>query len=161
MATTKSADDETALAEGMWRATDLLQAYLSEDPVRVLAGLEGLNVEQLTHTLGWQIVDHDILFEDLGEPSMSASLLDQVAALAPLECEFMMTTAVRRAVAAGTGLIAGGLDEFPLDAQIHALTVLVAVMLLRAHGRDEALRFVAASAADFVRRGHPRPYPAP
>ncbi|MFJ3674044.1 hypothetical protein ACIPSE_47175 [Streptomyces sp. NPDC090106] len=161
MATTGAGDDEAAAAEGMWRATDLLWAYLTEDRDRVRSGLEGLGRDQLAHTLGWQVLDHDMVFEDLGEPSMSVAVLDQVAALAPLECELTMTTAVRKAVVAGTGLMAGGLDDFPLDAQVHALTVLMAVLLLEAHGRHGALGFVAGSAEDFVRRGHPRPYPAP
>ncbi|MFJ4790831.1 hypothetical protein [Streptomyces sp. NPDC088794] len=156
-----AADEQAALAEGMWRATDLLWAYLTEDRARVRTGLEGLDDHQLEHTLAWQARDHDWLFDDLGEPSMSVPLLDTVAALAPVDCEFMMTTAVRKGVAAGTGLASSGLEDFPTAAQIHALTVCMAVMLLEAHGRPSALEFVAAPADDYVRRGHPRPYPAP
>ncbi|MFJ8936427.1 hypothetical protein ACIRL0_12035 [Streptomyces sp. NPDC102365] len=55
----------------------------------------------------------------------------------------MMTTAVRKGVAAGTGLASSGLGDFPTTAQIHALTVCMAVMLLEAHGRHGALEFVA------------------
>ncbi|MFF7764278.1 hypothetical protein [Streptomyces griseorubiginosus] len=160
MAVTGAADEEATPVEGMWRATDLLWAYLAEDQTRVRAGLEGLDREQLAHTLGWQALDHDMLFADLGEPSMSVPLLDAVAALAPVECEFMMMTAVRGAAAANTGLMSSGLEDFPMAAQIHALTVCMAVMLMEAHGRHGALKFVAASADDYVRRGHPRPYPA-
>ncbi|WP_043686610.1 hypothetical protein [Streptomyces xylophagus] len=156
-----TADEQAALAEGMWRATDLMWAYLTEDRTRVSAGLEGLDSDQLAHTLAWQARDHDWLFDDLGEPSMSVPLLDTVAALAPVDCEFMMTTAVRKGVAAGTGLASSGLADFPPAAQIHALTVCMAVMLLEAHGRQGALEFAAASADNYVRRGHPRPYPTP
>lgn len=156
-----AAEEQAALAEGMWRATDLLWAYLTEDRPQVRAGLESLGSEQLVHTLAWQARDHDWLFEDLGEPSMSVPLLDTVAALAPVDCEFMMTTAVRHGVAAGTGLVSSGLADFPTTAQIHALTVCMAVMLLEAYGRQRALEFVAASADNYVRRGHPRPYPTP
>ncbi|MFE9769447.1 hypothetical protein ACFYPC_33845 [Streptomyces sp. NPDC005808] len=156
-----AADEQAALTEGMWRATDLMWAYLTEDRTRVRAGLEGLGSDQLAHTLAWQARDHDWLFDDLGEPSMSVPLLDTVAALAPVDCEFMMTTAVRKGVAAGTGLASSGLGDFPTTARIHALTVCMAVMLLEAHGRQGALRFVVASADNYVRRGHPRPYPAP
>jgi hypothetical protein len=156
-----AADVRAALAEGMWRATDLMWAYLTEDRTRVRAGLEGLDSDQLAHTLAWQARDHDWLFDDLGEPSMSVPLLDTVAALAPVDCEFMMTTAVRKGVAAGTGLASSGLEDFPTTAQIHALTVCMAVMLLEAHGRQGALEFVTESAENYVRCGHPRPYPAP
>ncbi|WP_420313288.1 hypothetical protein ACOB87_44110 [Streptomyces sp. YS-B37] len=156
-----TADERAALAEGMWRATDLLGAYLAEDRTQVRAGLDGLDSDQLAHTLAWQARDHDWLFDDLGEPSMSVPLLDTVAALAPVDCEFMMTTAVRKGVAAGTGLASSGLGDFPTAAQIHALTVCMAVMLLEAHGRQGALEFVAASADNYVRHGHPRPYPTP
>ncbi|WP_328743755.1 hypothetical protein OHT57_00220 [Streptomyces sp. NBC_00285] len=92
---------------------------------------------------------------------MSAPLPDTVAALTPVDCEFMMTTAVRKSVAADTGLAPSGLGDFPTTAQIHAHTVCMAVMLLEAHGRQGTLGFTAASANDFVRRGHPHPYPAP
>ncbi|MEW2570228.1 hypothetical protein [Streptomyces sp. NPDC047070] len=156
-----AADEQAALAEGMWRATDLMWAYLAEDRTQVRAGLEGLDSDHLAHTLAWQARDHDWLFDDLGEPSMSVPLLDAVAALAPVDCEFMMTTAVRKGVAAGTGLAYSGLGDFPTAAQIHALTVCMAVMLLEAHGRQGALGFVAASAENYVRRGHPRLYPTP
>ncbi|MFI1726467.1 hypothetical protein [Streptomyces sp. NPDC020489] len=161
MAVTGAADEETALVEGMWRATDLLWAYLAADQTRVRAGLEGLDSDQLAHTLAWQALDHDMLLDNFKEPSMSVPLLDTVAALAPVDCEFMITTAVRKAAAANTGLASSGLEDFPMATQIHALTVCMAVMLLEAHGHHGALRFVGASADHYVRRGHPRPYPTP
>ncbi|MFI9833795.1 hypothetical protein ACIHIX_39620 [Streptomyces sp. NPDC051913] len=159
MAAMGAAGDEAAVAEGMWRATDLTRAYLDQDRVRVGACLDGLDSVQVEHLLVWQVLEHDMLFDDLGEPSMSVRVLDEVSALAPVDCEFVMTTAVREAVAAGTGL-SSRLQEFAVAAQVHALTVCMVVMLLEAHGRHGALEFVAASAEDFVRRGFPRPYPA-
>ncbi|MFJ9634703.1 hypothetical protein ACIRU8_44140 [Streptomyces sp. NPDC101175] len=84
------------LVEGMWRATDLLWAYLTEDATRVRAGLDGLNGDQLEHTLCWRVLDHDKLFGDLGEPSMSVPLLDTVAALAPVESELGIALLVGR-----------------------------------------------------------------
>ncbi|MDN3029316.1 hypothetical protein [Streptomyces sp. S.PB5] len=59
---------------------------------------------QVEHLLAWQVLEHDMLFGGLREPSKSVPVLDAVAALAPADCEFVMTTAVREAVAAGTGL---------------------------------------------------------
>lgn len=161
MAALWAADEQAAVVEGMWRATDLTWAYLTEDQTQVRASLEGLDSDQLAHTLAWQSLDHDMLFDDLGDPSMSVPLLDAVAALAPLDCEFMMTTAVRKAAAAGTGLVSSGLETFPTSAQIHALTVCMSVMLLEAHGRHGAQEFVTTSVDNYVRRGHPHPYPRP
>ncbi|WP_166682813.1 hypothetical protein [Streptomyces aquilus] len=100
-------------------------------------------------------------FGDLGELSMPVPVpvpvLDAVATLAPVDCEFVMTTAEREGVTADTGL-SGWLVKSPMAAQIHALTVCTVLMLL-AHGRYGALAFVTASAEDYVRRGFPRLYP--
>lgn len=97
-----------------------------------------------------------MLSGDPGEPSMSVRVLDAVAALAPVDCEFVMTTAVREEGAAGTGLTSRP-EKIPGAAQIDALTVCTVVMLLQAHGRHGGLEFVAASAKDCVRQGFPRP----
>ncbi|MFI8535036.1 hypothetical protein ACIGMX_32930 [Streptomyces aquilus] len=90
---------------------------------------------------------------------MPVPVLDAVATLAPVDCEFVMTTAEREGVTADTGL-SGWLEKSPMAAQIHALTVCMVLMLLEAHGRYGALAFVTASAEDYVRRGFPRLYPS-
>jgi hypothetical protein len=153
-----AAGDQASVVEGMWRATDLTRAYLTEDRAGVEACLQGLDALQMEHLLAWQVLEHDMLFGDLGEPSMSVPVLDAVAAVAPADCEFVMTMAVREAIAAGTGL-SGRLETFAMPAQIHTLSVCMAVMLLEAHGRQGALQFVDAAAEDYARRGFPRPYP--
>lgn len=79
-----SKPDDPYLIEAIWRAADLTRAYLVRNRAQVAACLSGLDANQMERVLAWLILDHDALFDDLGEPSMSVRELDAVVALAPL-----------------------------------------------------------------------------
>ena len=145
--------------DAMWRATDLTRAYLARERAVVEGVLAGVDADVLDGVLAWLILDHDDLFEELGEPSMRVRGLDAVAAMAPAEAEFAVTTAVRRVASGESGLLAAvkGLDR-RVD-HIHAVAICTAVMLLEAVGRTDALRKLDEYTVEYVRRGHPRPYP--
>ncbi|MDX3855608.1 hypothetical protein [Streptomyces sp. AK02-01A] len=141
--------------DAMWRAADLTRAYLARD--RVAACIAGLDIDRLEGVLVWLILDHDALFDELGEPSMGMSEADALAALAPAEVEFATTTALRRVVKKETGL-ARAVEGLALLDQIHTVAICTAAMLLEAHGRARALEHLDGKTAEYNRMGHLRPY---
>ncbi|MFD9598598.1 hypothetical protein ACFWA9_38350 [Kitasatospora sp. NPDC059973] len=151
-------DDQ--LVDATWRAADLTRAYLMRDRAAVESCLAGLDADRLEWVLAWLVLDHDALFTELGEPSMGVGSLDVVAALAPLEVEFAVTTAVHR-VASGESGLGTAIAGLALPEQIHAITVSTAVMLLEALGLAGALDRIDQQARQCVNAGHPRPYPTP
>ncbi|MET7344639.1 hypothetical protein [Streptomyces sp. NPDC005547] len=152
--------DDPLLVEAIWRAGDLTRAYLVQDCEQVSACLTGLDTAVLDRVLAWLALDHDKLFGDLGEPAMSLRELDEAAALAPLEVELAVTTAVRRVATGETGLTGAVEALAPLD-RIHAVAICTTVLQLEAYGRDEALAQLDVAAARCERMGHHRPYPNP
>ncbi|WP_331763061.1 hypothetical protein OHA19_42255 (plasmid) [Streptomyces sp. NBC_00012] len=76
--------------------SDLTRAHLAGNRDRVAACIAGLGTDRLERVLAWIILDHDALFDELGEPSMGMSEVDALAASAPEEVEFATTTALRR-----------------------------------------------------------------
>ncbi|MFE4664537.1 hypothetical protein ACFRI7_11775 [Streptomyces sp. NPDC056716] len=149
--------DDPWLIDAIWRAVDLKRAYLIPDRVQVAACLAGLDSSRLERVLTWLVLDHDILFCDLGEPSMSVRELDSVAALAPLETELAMMTAVRRVAAKETGLT-GAVEGLALLDRVHAIAICTAVMLLEARGRTAALVWLDGETVRYEQMGYPRPY---
>ncbi|WP_406186189.1 hypothetical protein [Streptomyces sp. NBC_01006] len=149
--------DDPWLIDAIWRAADLTRAYLVQDRVQVATCLAGLDTSQLERVLTWLILDHDALFGALGEPSMSVRELDAVAALAPLETELAMTTAVRRVATKETGLTGAVEGLAPLD-RVHAIATCTAVMLLEARGRTTAVAQLDAETVRYEQMGYPRPY---
>ncbi|WP_445520931.1 hypothetical protein [Streptomyces sp. NEAU-174] len=149
--------DDPRLIDAMWRAADLTRAYLVQDRVQVATCLTGLDTSRLERVLAWLILEHDRLFGELGEPSMAVRELDAVAALAPLETELAMMTAVRRVATEETGLTAAVEGLEPLD-RIHAIAICTAVMLLEARGRTTALKQLDAETVRYEQMGYPRPY---
>ncbi|WP_018569208.1 hypothetical protein [Streptomyces sp. PsTaAH-124] len=147
------------LVETIWRAADLTRAYLAQDRARVAACLVGLDSGLLDRVHDWLILDHDQLFQQLGEPTMTVSRLKATAALAPAEIEFATSTAIHRVAAGETGL-ALALESLGQLDRIHALTVCMAVMLLDAYGRGGALAEIDEMTAGYEERGFLRPYPA-
>ncbi|GAU70698.1 hypothetical protein SSP35_22_00010, partial [Streptomyces sp. NBRC 110611] len=93
----------------------------------------------------------------LGEPSMSVRELDAVAALAPLETELAMMTAVRRVATKEMGPTGAVEGLAPLD-RVHAIAICTAVMLLEARGRTTALKQLDAETVRYEQMGYPRPY---
>uniref|UniRef100_A0AAU2K008 DUF664 domain-containing protein n=1 Tax=Streptomyces sp. NBC_00049 TaxID=2903617 RepID=A0AAU2K008_9ACTN len=150
--------EDSWLVDAIWRATDLTRAYLSQNRIQVETCLAGLGTGRLERVLAWLVLEHDELFERLGEPSMAVRDLDVVAALSPVENEFATAVAVRRVAAQETGLTAA-LGDLALPDQVHAVTVCTVVMALEALGRVRALEEVDAKAVEYERMGHPRPYP--
>lgn len=149
--------DDPWLVDAMWRATDLTRAYLTPDRARVAACLTELAGDRLDRVLVWLILDHDALFDRLGEPSMAVREIDAVAALAPMEVEFATTTAVCR-VAAKEARLAQAVEGLaPLD-RVHAVAICTVVMLLDALGRTTALEQLDEETVKYERMGHPRPY---
>ncbi|MFD7667813.1 hypothetical protein [Streptomyces sp. NPDC059788] len=151
------ADDDPWMVDAVWRASDLTRAYLTQDRARVAGCLAGLDTGRLERVLVWLVLEHDELFDRLGEPSMAVREIDAVAALAPVETELAMTTAVRRVAAKEAGLTRAVARLPPLD-QIHAIAICTVVMLLEALGRSRALDQLDAETAHYERMGHPRPY---
>ncbi|MEV0226228.1 hypothetical protein [Streptomyces sp. NPDC050704] len=143
--------------EAMWRAADLTRAYLAQDPARVADCLTGLDTEWLERALCWLVLDHDALFDELGEPSLTVRVIDAVAALAPAENEFAATTAVRRVAAKETGLT-HAVEGLALLDQIHTIAICTVVMMLEALGHTLAVEQLDARTVDYERRGYPRPY---
>ncbi|MEU1129544.1 hypothetical protein ABZ383_06705 [Streptomyces sp. NPDC005900] len=152
--------EDLPLVHAMWRAADLTRAYLSHDRGQVARCLAGLDIPQLERVLTWLILDHDALFGELGEPSMSVRELDGMGALAPLETELAVMTAVRRVATGEMGLTEAVESLVPLD-RVHALAICTAVMLLEARGRSAALESLDATTARYGQMGYPRPSTAP
>lgn len=150
-------EPDAQTVESMWRAADLTRAYLAQDRAVVQECLAGVDTDALDHVLAWLSLDHDALFDDLGEPSMSVREIDALAALAPLDAEIAVTTTVHRVASGETGLLAA-LEDLGRRDQIHAVAICTAVMLLEAVGRADALKMLDEDTAEYVRRGHPRPY---
>lgn len=141
----------------MWRAIDLTRAYLAQDRAQVEACLTGLDADRLELVLAWLILNHDELFDRLGEPFMAMREIDAVAALAPLETELAITTAVRRVATKETGLLRAVEGLAPLG-RIHTIATCTVVMLLGAFGRANALEQIDEDAVEYERKGYPRPY---
>ncbi|AWZ08362.1 MULTISPECIES: hypothetical protein [unclassified Streptomyces] len=154
---TESADPW--MVDAVWRATDLTRAYLSQNRLQVEACLSGLDTGRLERVRAWLVLEHDELFDRLGEPTMAVRHLDVVAALSPMENELATSVAVRRVAAQETRLTAA-LGDLALPDQVHAVAVCTTVMALQALGRVRALEEVDAKAVEYERLGHPRPYPA-
>ncbi|CQR61811.1 hypothetical protein [Streptomyces leeuwenhoekii] len=151
--------EDPRLIHAMWQALDLTRAYLSQDRVQVARCLAGLDISQLERVLTWLILDHDALFDELGQPPMLMRELGRMGALAPLETELAMMTAVRR-VATGEGLTEAVEGLVPLD-RVHAIAICTAVMLLEARGRSAALESLDAATMRYKQMGYPRPSTAP
>lgn len=98
--------DDPWLVDAMWRATDLTRAYLSQNRAHIEGCLADLDFGRMERVLAWLVLDHDELFDRLGEPSMAVREIDAVAALSPMENEFATTSAVRRVALRETGLTA-------------------------------------------------------
>lgn len=122
------------------------------------SGLVGLDDARLECVLAWVTVHHDELFEGLEEPSLTVREIETVAALAPVEVEFAVTTAVRRVAAGGVGL-GRAISGLALLDGIHALAVCTVVMSLEAFGRTQALAMVDTEIAELEGSGRVRPYP--
>ncbi|MEV6730684.1 hypothetical protein [Streptomyces sp. NPDC051364] len=75
--------DDPWLVDAMWRATDLTRAYLSQNRAHVERCLADLDTGRMERVLAWLVLDHDELFDRLGEPSMAVREIDAVAALSP------------------------------------------------------------------------------
>ncbi|OSZ59272.1 hypothetical protein OQI_17045 [Streptomyces pharetrae CZA14] len=149
--------DDPWLIDAIWRAADLTRAYLVQDRIQVATCLTGLDTTRLERVLTWLILEHDALFDALGEPSMSVRELDAAAALAPLETELAMMTAVRRVATKEMGLTGAVEGLAPLD-RVHAIAICTAVMLLEARGRTTALEQLDAETVRYQQMGYPRPY---
>ncbi|MFD8978616.1 hypothetical protein [Streptomyces sp. NPDC059564] len=150
--------DDPWLIDAIWRATDLTRAYLSQNRAQVAECVAGLDTNRIERVLAWLVLEHDELFDRLGEPSMAVREIDAMAALSPMENEFETTSAVRRVALRQTGLTAA-VGDLALPDQVHAISVCTAVMALEALGRVRALEEVDAKAAEYERMGYPRPYP--
>ncbi|MFC8450227.1 hypothetical protein [Kitasatospora sp. NPDC057223] len=144
--------------DAICRAADLTRAYLARERAVVEGLLAGVDGGVLDGVLAWLVLDHDDLFAELGEPSMPVRGFDAVAALAPAESQFAVTTAVRRVASGDAGLAAVVEELGRREDQAHAVAICTTVMLLEAVGRTEALRILDEDTAQYIRRGHPRPY---
>ncbi|AEW92990.1 MULTISPECIES: hypothetical protein [Streptomycetaceae] len=149
--------DDPQLIEVMWRATDLTRAYLAQDRTSVTACVADLDTERLERILVWLILDHDNIFDNLGEPSMEVREIDAVAALAPPEIELATTMAMRRVAAGEMGLGRAVESLAPLG-RVHAITICTVVMMLDALGRTTAVELLDHAIAEFERTGYARPY---
>jgi hypothetical protein len=144
------------LADFIWHAADLARAYLAQDRAHAAARLMGLDTSRLELVLAWLVLDHDAHFDELGEPSMSVRELDEEAALAPVETELAMMTALRR-IGAKELRLTRAVEGPALSDRVHAVAICTVVMLLEAFGRIAALDRVADAAARYERMGYPRP----
>lgn len=149
--------DDPWLVDAMWRAADLTRAYLCQDRAQVADRLKDLDTDRLERVLVWLGLDHERLFDELGEPSMAVRAIYEVAALAPPEIEFATTTAVRQ-VAAKESTLLQALEGLALLEQIHAIAINTVVMLLDTCGRTRALELLDEEALEYERKGHPRLY---
>ncbi|MFC8449143.1 hypothetical protein [Kitasatospora sp. NPDC057223] len=150
--------EDRATVDAMWRAADLTRAYLAEDRAMVEKILAEVDTDALDSILAWLIISHDELFDGLGEPSLSVRGFEAVAALAPPESEFAVTTAVRQVASGEIGLHAAVEDLGRREDQIHAVAICSTTMLLEAVSRTDALQMLDKDTAEYVRKGHPRPY---
>ncbi|MEU2721857.1 hypothetical protein [Streptomyces smyrnaeus] len=92
-------------AEAMWRAADLTRAYLTQNRARVRHAPPMWTPTGWSAALAWLALDHDALFDDLGEPSMAVRHLDAVAALArPLPAEGLLRHVRQRAAGVRVGI---------------------------------------------------------
>ncbi|WP_405021344.1 hypothetical protein [Kitasatospora sp. NBC_00070] len=144
------------MVAAMWRAADLTRAYLTEDRAAVGKCLAGVEADGLDRLLAWLVLDHDWFFTELGEPAVPVLLIEAMAALAPPESEFAVTTAVRRVASGETGLAAAVEGLHHCVDQVHAVAVCTVVMLVEAFGRAGALDLLDGDAAEFVSKGYRR-----
>jgi hypothetical protein len=152
-----TAPDDPWMVDAIWRATDLTRAYLDRDRALVAACLTGLDTARLERVLSWLSLDHDDIFDMLGEPSMGMRTIDALAALAPPEIEFATTTAVRRVAAKEVGVV-DALEALALLDRVHALAICTAVLLLEGLGHSKAREHLDEYTADYERMGHLRLY---
>lgn len=131
---------ETELQAAVRRAVDLLKGYVTRDQAEIHNALERLDKQRLEQVLAVLIVGHDVNFDELGEPSHSVKALRATAALAPLDAELAVMTAVDRVAAGKSGFLEAVADLDDLAGQIHALAVTTAVMLTDALGTAGALQ---------------------
>ncbi|MER7998361.1 hypothetical protein [Streptomyces sp. NPDC095613] len=150
--------DDLWLVDSMWRAADLKRAYLTQDRAGIAACLADLDTGQLERVLVWLVLNHDDLFGELGEPSMAVREIGAAAALAPMEVEFAVTTAVRRVATKEKRGLTQAVEGLPLQDQIHTIVICTVVMLLEAFGRTRALEKLHEESVAHERMGNPRPY---
>lgn len=149
---------EAWMVDAMWRSADLTRAYLVRDRARVAAVLAGLDDDGLDHVLTWLVLDHDALFDGFGEPFLSVREIGALAALAPVEAELAVTTAVRQVAAGTTGLARAVAMLDPVH-RVHAVAISTAVILLDAQGGPAgAVAWIDNETARYKRLGHVRPY---
>ncbi|MEU2730611.1 hypothetical protein ABZ650_23140 [Streptomyces griseoviridis] len=149
--------DDPWLIDAMWRAADLTRAYLAQDRGQVVTVLTDPDTGLLERVLTWLVLEHDALFDELGEPPMPVRELDATAALAPLETELAMMTAVHRVARRESGLAAAVEGLRPID-RVHAVAICTAVLLLETHGRTAALQHLDVETVRYEQLGYPRPY---
>ncbi|AZM44426.1 hypothetical protein DMB38_35980 [Streptomyces sp. WAC 06738] len=143
------------LIETLWRAADLTRACLARDTAHIGACLTGLDTGQMKDLLAWLVLDHDALFEDLGEPSMTVGNLNMLAALAPPETEFATTTVVRRVAAGETGPTRALEDLAPPDCAMPSRSA--PRSCCRKHTALAGALKLDEQAAAHEREGRPRP----
>ncbi|MEU8138199.1 hypothetical protein [Streptodolium elevatio] len=131
---------ETELHAAVRLSVNLLRAYVTRDQAAVHRALEGLDRQRLEQVLAVLIVGHDVNFDELGEPSHSVKALRATAALAPIDAELAVTTAVDRVATGESGFLGAVADLDDLTGQIHTMAVTTAVMLTDALGAAGALQ---------------------
>ncbi|WP_143132663.1 hypothetical protein [Amycolatopsis rubida] len=163
---TKPLDRDPALDVPMWRALDLQRAYAYRDRGVAATILDDLDGAQLGDLVGVLIDMHNQDLTDLSSLGAAVAVsalrseFDQVAACAPAESEFAITT-VLRDVAGGADMTAALKSLAPV-ARAHLLAAYVTAMNVSAFGRAGCQRRLEATAEITEQDlGKPRPYPQP
>lgn len=149
-------EDDPQLSEGIWRAIDLTRAYAVGDSEAVARHLAGLDTAMLELVFSWLVLRYDDALE-LMDSTMEVRQINAVAALAPPEHEFAVTTATRR-IADGECGMKDAVAGLPLLDRIHAMAVYTVVTIQQQLGSVGALEFLDAAAQRATELGMPRPY---
>lgn len=151
----------------MWRALDLQRAYAYRDRAAVAAVLGNLDERQLALTCSVLITNYNDDLRGLsrlqGADVSARALLrevDRVAAFAPAEHEFAVTTAVRDVAHARTDMTTALTNLDPAD-RAHTLAAYMTAMNISAASRAKYQRRLRATVDITEQMGKPRPYPQP
>lgn len=131
-------DEDRSRATASRRALRLWRAYAYRDPELVATLLDGLDVGQVEQVAVAQVAEYNHALRTLtgrgvGLPAVLGEI-DRVAATAPPELEFAITTAVRAVTGGVTDMGRALRGLHPVD-RAHALAICITAANIAVHGR--------------------------
>lgn len=160
-------DNDPSLIVPQWRALDLQRAYAYRRRELVVSLLGDLDEFQMADVVSVLVTNHNqtltilagVRGTDVGVRTLLRTL-DEVAALAPADREFVVTTALR-SVADGSSAMNAVLHDMQPADRAHALAIYITAANLAAFTRRKYQRLLEQAATTTAALGVPRPYPQP